>query len=149
MEVQNGNINNSKQLIKQQRGDKMKIQFKNYIHRKAFTAFISSNVKDPYSSRGEFLAAAFLLSADKLLWIKSQNALTGRSINFDNIILSGISAKGYALFKAAKAVYNNGADISLSEMCDPNLIDESTLRTIFSGVLLLRNGYSMLNQRGV
>lgn len=127
----------------------MKIKFKNSLHRKYFTEFISENVENPYASRNEFIAAVFLLSADKFLWKRSATALTGYSVNFDSINLSGISTEGYALFKAAKGIYLGNIDISLNELCDRNLIDDATLMTIFTGVILLRNGIVMLNWRCV
>lgn len=123
----------------------MKIKFKNSFHRKAFTDFVSENVKDPYASRFEFIAAVFLLSADKFLWKRSLSALTGYFINFNDLDITGISTEGYALFKAAKMVYKGESDISLNELCDPNLIDYPTVMTIFAGVALLRNGIGMLN----
>ena len=123
----------------------MKVKFKNSFHRKAFTAFVSENVKDPYASRLEYIAAVFLLSADKLLWKRSHGVLTGHSVNFKDLDITGISIEGYALFKAAKAVYKGESDISLNELCDPDLIDEPTVMTIFAGVTLLRNGIGMLN----
>ena len=71
--------------------------------------------------------------------------LTGHSVNFKDLDITGISTEGYALFKAAKAVYKGESDISLNELCDPDLIDEPTVMTIFAGVALLRNGIGMLN----
>ena len=150
----------------------MKIKFKSSLHRKYFTEFISGNVENPYASRNEFIAAVFLLSADKFLWKRSASALTGYSVNFDSINLSGISTEGYALFtaqtgclrrlpksgartrrnrgkQAAKGIYRGGADISLNELCDRNLIDDAVLMTVFAGVMLLRNGFVMLNWRSV
>lgn len=117
------------------------------MHRKTFTEFVTANVKNPYCSRYEYIAAVFLLSADKFLWKRSRKALTGYSINFNSLNLSGISTEGYALFMAAKAIYRDGVDISLNELCDVNLIDDSTVMTIFVGVMLLRNGIGLLNWR--
>lgn len=127
----------------------MKIKFKSSLHRKLFTEFISENVENPYASRNEFIAAVFLLSANKFLWKRSTSALTSYSVNFDSINLSGISTENYALFTAAKGIYRGGVDISLNELCDRNLIDDSTLLTIFAGVMLLRNGFVILNWKCV
>ena len=123
----------------------MKVKFKNSTHRKTFSTFVSEKIKSPFCSRNEFVAAVFLLSADEFLWKRSRRAMTGYSINFNSLDLTGISTEGYALFMAAKAVYCGGADISLNELCDVNLIDNSTVTTIFMGVLLSRNGFAMLN----
>lgn len=123
----------------------MKIKFRNSTHRTSFSAFVSENIKSPFCSRNEFIAAAFLLSADEFLWKQSRRALTAYSINFNSLNLSGISTEGYALFMAAKAIYCGGADISFNELCDVNLIDDSTVITIFMGVMLFRNGFAMLN----
>ena len=66
-------------------------------------------------------------------------------MKFDDLDLKGISIEGYALFMAAKGIYCDGADISLNELCDVNLIDDSTVLTIFAGVMLVRNGVGVLN----
>lgn len=125
----------------------MKIKFKSALHRKTFTEFITANVKNPYLSRNEYIAAVFLLSADKFLWKRARSAFTGYSVNFKSIDITGITTEGYALFTAAKAVYHGGVDISLHELCDVNLIDDSTVMTIFAGVILFRNGIGLLNWR--
>ncbi len=125
----------------------MKIKFKSALHRKTFTEFISANVRNPYLSRYEYIAAVFLLSADKFLWKRSRRALTGYSVNFKSLNLSGISTEGYALFTAAKAIYHGGAGISMNELCDVDLIDDSTVATIFAGIMLFRNGVGLLNWR--
>lgn len=125
----------------------MKIKFKSALHRKMFTEFITANVKNPYLSRNEYIAAVFLLSADKFLWKRARSAFTGYSVNFKSIDITGITTEGYALFTAAKAVYHGSADISLNELCDANLIDDSTVMTIFAGVMLFRDGIGLLNWR--
>lgn len=125
----------------------MRVRFKNYYHRKNFAEYISPKNSDYYSNRSEFIAAVFLLSADKFLWEHSKSALTRYSVNFDSIDLSGISTEGYALYKAARAVYNGDSGISLGELCDWTLIDDPVALTIFEGVMLRRNGVKMLNWR--
>lgn len=125
----------------------MKIKFKSTLHRKTFTEFITANVKNPYLSRNEYIAAVFLLSADKFLWKKARCALTGYSVNFKSLDIAGISTEGYALFTAAKAVYHGSADISINELGDANLIDDSIVMTIFAGIMLFRDGIGLLNWR--
>ncbi len=88
----------------------MKTKFKSAWHRKTFTEFITANVHNPYSSRNEYVAAVFLLSADKFLWKRARSALTGYSINFGCLNLSGISTEGYALFMTAKACARIGCN---------------------------------------
>ncbi len=123
------------------------MRFKNAMHRKNFTGFISPKNANYYSNRSEFIAAVFLLSADELLWERSKSAIARYAVNFDLIDLSGISTEGYALYKAARAVYNGSADVLLSELCDWRLIDDPTALTIFSGAMLVRNGIKMLYGR--
>ena len=125
----------------------MKIKFKSAWHRKTFTEFIAENVKKPYLSLNEYVAAVFLLSADKFLWKKARGALTGYSVNFKSLDIAGISTEGYALFTAAKAVYHGNADISINELGDVNLIDDSIVMTIFAGIMLFRDGIGLLNWR--
>lgn len=123
------------------------VRFKNYFHRRNFTEFVSPKNSNYYSNRSEFIAAVFLLSADKLLWERSKSAIARYAVNFGLIDLSGISTDGYALYKAARTVYNGDSDVSLSELCDWTLIDDPTVLTIFAGVMLRRNGIKILNWR--
>lgn len=125
----------------------MKIKFKSAWHRKTFTEYITVNVKNPYLSRNEYIAADFLLSTDKFLWKRARSAFTGYSVNFKSIDITGITTEGYALFTAAKAIYHGSADISINELGDVNLIDDSIAMTIFAGVMLFRNGIGLLNWR--
>lgn len=125
----------------------MKVRFKSEKHKKTFTEFINRNVKNPYRSRCEYLAAVYLLSSDKFLWKRAQKALTGYSVNFNSLDLCGISTEGYALYMAARTIYRGDVDISLSELCDADLIDDSIVMTVLGGVLLLRNGIGMLKWR--
>ena len=110
----------------------MKIKFKNSLHRKAFVKYISENISNLYCCRREYIAALFLLSADKLLWERSKSAVVRYSVNFGAIKLNGISTDGYALYKAAKTVYSGDSDISLSELCDWALIDDPKFNRILS-----------------
>lgn len=123
----------------------MKIKFKSNFHRRTFIEFILENVRNPYISRYEFIAAVYLLSADKFLWKRTRKSLTGYSVDFEHPDLNGISTEGYALYKAAKSIYMGNSEISLNELGDGDLIDHATLLTIFSGIMLLRNGIGMLN----
>lgn len=125
----------------------MRVRFKNYFHRRNFMEYVSPKNPEYYSNRCELIAAVFLLSADKLLWERSKKAIARYGVNFDLIDLTGISTEGYALCKAAKTVYNGNSDISLSEFCDWTLLDDPTTLTIFTGVMLRRNGIKMLNWR--
>ncbi len=125
----------------------MKIRFKNSLHRKNFTEFFSPKNSNYYSSRSKFIAAVFLLSADRLLWERSKSAIVRYSVNFGAIKLNGISTDGYTLYKAAKTVYSGDSDVALSELCDWTLIDDTTTLTIFSGIMLSRNGVGVLNGR--
>lgn len=77
----------------------------------------------------------------------NRGALTRYSVNFKSIDITGITTEGYALFTAAKAVYHGSVDISLHELCDANLIDDSTVMTIFAGVMLFGDGIGLLNWR--
>ncbi len=101
----------------------------------------------PPTKRNRIYRGCFLLSADKFLWKKARNALTIYSVNFKSLDITGITTEGYALFTAVKAVYHSSADISLHELCDVNLIDDSTMMTIFAGVMLFRDGIGLLNWR--
>lgn len=129
------------------RGTEMRAKYKSAFHRKAFTEYVETHIANPYVMRREYIAALFLLSADKNLWQRSQNAVAGCSINLGKVNLHDITVGEYALYKAAKTIYTGRQEISVGELCDCELIDDSVLCTILNAFLIARNGIGMLSWR--
>lgn len=61
-----------------------------------------------------------------------------------NAILKGISISGYALYRAAVTLYTAQPAITLSEMADPELVDDDTFRLIINAMLIARYGIAAL-----
>lgn len=129
------------------RGTEMKAKYKSNFHKKAFTEYVETHITNPYIMRREYIAALFLLSADKNLWQRSQDAVMGCSINLGKINLHDITVGNYALYKAAKTIYTGRQEITVGELCDCELIDDSVLCTILNAFIIARNGIGILNRR--
>ena len=103
--------------------------FADFDHKAFFAKFIKNN---PFGG-GRFYAAVFLLSADFNLRKRSENAVSNGTVDFGKIDLKGISADGYALYKAAKTVYTQNPEITSEELFDNELVDDLILYIIFNG----------------
>jgi len=109
-------------------------------HKNFFAEFIKNN---PFGG-SRFYAAVFLLSAEFDLRKRSETALINGAVDFGKIDLKGISADGYALYKAAKTVYTQNPEITSEELFDNELVDDLILYIIFNGFLIAENGIKIL-----
>lgn len=90
-------------------------------------------------------AAAYLLSADRILFERSVSAVKPDLILFRQIRIQGIDLRGYILFHSAKGLYQGTKHLSLSELTDPELIDDEVFYLIIAGFLIRRYGEDVLN----
>ncbi len=70
--------------------------------------------------------------------------MSNGTVDFGKIDLKGISADGYALYKAAKTVYTQNPEITSEELFDNELVDDLILYIIFNGFLIAENGIKIL-----
>lgn len=110
--------------------------FGSRAHRQRMTAIAAAMNREP----SPYTAAAFLLSADAVLWKKSRCALCGSSVDFGKIDVRGISPDGYALLQTAKDLYCGGCRITTEELCDPDLVSDELFRLIISAFVIRRFG---------
>jgi hypothetical protein len=87
-----------------------------------------------------FAAAVYLLTADNLLWKKSES-VTGRyCIDFRAVDIRGISIEGYALFITAKGLYLGRNHVALADLCDHEIISDEMYRLIIAAYTIRRYG---------
>lgn len=76
-----------------------------------------------YSSRNKYIATVFLLSADKFLWKRAQRALTGYSVNFSSLTVTG------NLIQSVGNVLVNGGELNVRENYRVQALNEDNYTT--------------------
>lgn len=135
----------SRKLEIRMKGIAMKPQFTSKRHYDRFNIFLSSMTLSPAHCSRNYVAAVFLLSSNSTLWAKTKTYISRTSINFDKIKLGSVSTAIYTLFKAAKEVYTDRAEITVSEFCDSLLINDRTISNIFAAMLIENHGYRIVD----
>lgn len=92
-----------------------------------------------------FYAALFLISSDKELVIRTMDCFTTKQINFSLANLKGISPERYALYKIAKCLYEDSAEVGVDELADPELVSTESFHLVVNAMLIYRYGLSALN----
>lgn len=97
-----------------------------------------------------YYAAMYLLTANGDIYRRTANCFCKHGLEFDYAVLRGISLHNYALFMAARSIYAKSADISLSDLADPEIIDPEAFRLIINAILIARYGLAafQLHERG-
>lgn len=91
-----------------------------------------------------YAAAVFLLTSDAFLWKKSKDCIGQSSIRFNDIRIHGVDLDGYAIFHTARDLYHGTDHIAISELSDPELINNKLLRLIINAFLVRRHGISVI-----
>ena len=69
-------------------------------------------------------------------------------IQFSEIFIQGVDLRGYILFHTAKGLYCGTKNLSLSELTDPELIDDEVFGLIIAAFLIRRYGKAVLETEG-
>ena len=86
------------------------------------------------------IAAAFLLSADPVLWLLSMPSVSDGNICFSSADTCGANKNRQLILRTAKDLYLGRRIISLNELCDPNVVDDYMFRLIISAFVIRRHG---------
>ena len=65
-------------------------------------------------------------------------------IRFRDIFIRGVDLRGYILFHTAKGLYCGTKSLSLSELTDPELVDDEVFGLIIAAFLIRRYGKTVL-----
>ena len=112
-------------------------------HRERFESLWKCHIQT--AEEDAMCAALYLLSADRFLWGKAISAIKPDIIHFQKIHIHGVDLNGYVLFHTAKDLYQVTKHISLSELVDPELVDDMAFELIITAFLIRRYGCGVLN----
>ena len=91
-----------------------------------------------------YYAALFLLTSDEDLLRRALDCFSQKSIRFELAKLRDISPKNYALYKVAKSLYTDSAEVGVDEIADPELVDTESFHLVINAMLIYRYGLSAL-----
>jgi hypothetical protein len=118
--------------------------FRNAEHKKRFQNICKCGLFPKLNESYGYAAAIFLLSADAFVWSKAKSHIDRGLIHFENIRIHGVDLDGYAIFHMAKELYYGKPYITVSELSDPELIDDKLLRLIINAFLVRRYGINVI-----
>lgn len=96
----------------------------------------------------EYYAALFLLTSDEELVARTLDCFGKRKINFANVNLRDISPERYALYKIAKCLYSDSAEVGVDELADPDLVNTESFHLVINAMLIYRYGLSVMYLKG-
>ena len=117
------------------------MKYKNETHQLIYKSYI---VTSPYKFPNDFLAATFLLSAERELWRRAKRAIRKKKIYFDELEKTGLSAYAFVLLHLAKDLYEGTHYVVLQDMCDRHLVSDKTCELVCSAIGIARNGYDYI-----
>lgn len=120
--------------------------FRDEEHRERFQCQWKAQADVP--DREAMCAALYLLTADHMLWGMAEDAVRPERIDFAAVSIRGIGLDGYVLFHCAKDLYRGTNRLSLSELSDPELINDGTFWTVITAFLIRRYGAEVLEKEG-
>lgn len=118
--------------------------FRDKGHRERFWRQWKAQADVP--DREAMCAALYLLTADHMLWGMAEGAVHPELINFAAVSIQGIGLDGYVLFHCAKDLYKGTNRLSLSELTDPELVNDGTFWTVITAFLIRRHGAGIFEE---
>lgn len=92
-----------------------------------------------------YYAALYLLGSDEELLVRAIDCFTKKQINFDKYNTKNISPDRYALYKIAKSLYTDSAEVGVDELADPELVSTESFHLVVNAMLIYRYGLSALS----
>lgn len=114
--------------------------FLNNAHKERFYNELHKQDIDINDISPRYIATLFLLTADEILWKLSEHSVGANGFDFSQIHLKQISTDGYALYQTAKTISTGKECISINEIADEDLINDTIFKAIINSALLTRYG---------
>lgn len=92
-----------------------------------------------------YYAALFLLTSDEELLQKVIKCFNEKRIDFSHINSKDMTPENYALYKIAKSLYTDSAEVGVDELADPELVSTESFHLVVNAMLIYRYGLSALS----
>ena len=122
--------------LKQHKGKERIMKFRNDQHR---STFLKEAKKQSLKNR-KLIAALYLLTADSNLWETSKGSVGKDDIVFDHIHLKSGTETAYALYCAAKDLYNGSRHLAIDDIADGAIVKNKVFVLICNAMLIKRKG---------
>ena len=122
--------------------DSKMLQYRNISHEERFQELLKSGRWEDRT----MLAALFLLTADKNLWLRMQFRITDIVIRFNDVKLTGISETGYCHLCGAKDLYFGSKKLCMNDLSDANIVNTEAFELIITAIAIKRYGTGVLYQ---
>lgn len=117
-----------------------KMYFANNRHEDRFLGYIGKN---PGPHPVCKITAVYMLTGEKDLWERAENAVTSRAIHFDQIDVAGISDYGYALLCLARDFFYGTTHATLKDFSNNYIIADRILYLTLTAIKIGRNGFTL------
>ena len=117
--------------------------FRDAAHKQRFAALRKEQTVGVLA-KPPFMAALFLLASDQFLWSRAKSAIHSDRIDFSAIDIRGITMESYAVYQTARDLYYGTQHITLADLTDPELVNDSLLRLLINSFLVRRHGLGAL-----
>ncbi|MBU3220368.1 hypothetical protein [Clostridium algidicarnis] len=114
--------------------------FLNNAHKERFYNELHKQDIDINDISPRYIATLFLLTADDILWKLAEHSVRPNGFDFSQIHLKEINTDGYALYQTAKTISTGKEYISINEIADEDLINDTTFKAIINAALITRYG---------
>ena len=92
-----------------------------------------------------YYATLFLLTSDDELLRSVMNCFCEERIDFSLIKSRNMTPENYALYKIAKSLYTDSAEVGVDELADPELVSTESFHLVVNAMLISRYGLSALS----
>lgn len=110
--------------------------FRNEMHKKVFQKQMSKLQGKPPNL---YVAAIYLLCADKTLWDSAKYVIGTRTIDFARLEHIPLSPHGYMLFRIAQDIYIGTTHIGMKDLCDRYIVTNELIQLITTSILMCQN----------
>jgi len=112
--------------------------YKNKTHQIIFEEQVNGN---PCKCPNEYLAALYLLTADRDLWRAAKYEIERKVIDFSKIRPKEYTTNNYTVFIVAKDIYDGETHITLKGICDRYLVSDKQFDLFVTAIHICRLGY--------
>lgn len=113
--------------------------YKNKTHQIIFEEQVNGN---PCKCPNEYLAALYLLTADREQWNAAKRVIGRKKIDFAQIRTKKFTTNGYTVFIVAKDIYHGETHITLKDICDRYLVPDKLFDLFLTAIQICRLGYT-------
>ncbi len=117
------------------------MKFRNEQHRSTFL----NEAKKQNLKNYKIIAALYLLTADEKLWYTAKSSVGKDDIVFEGIHLKNGSENAYALYCAAKDLYNGSRNLTIDDIADGDIIKNKVFSLICNAMLIKRKCLAAVN----